>query len=365
MRTKLVVVPNLKRLLHLSPGFAKKGLADWKLDIVELCEFGCAYCSSNTGNLLRINREPLADLTEAQTGERTYPADDPSLMFVWADVEKQLEAELVTKPRTFGAGKTLVFSMLTDGFSPTLVARGITEAVLRILLERTSFRIRVLTKNAVVGSEKWVSFFHAHRDRFVVGLSIGSLDRPWSRAIERRTSSPTARLTALRSLQQAGVPTYGMLCPVFPPTLGSDLAELVERIDPVVVEEMWAEPYNDRLNWRRVRDTLPEGSVEQRQFESMFDGSAPGAWSAYSAELYRQLHRVLGRRWTSKLRYLLYEGDVLPEHANAFTGLEGVLLQGKVAGDGFSKNSAIATLQRGVDVGDQVANPEVRALNLP
>lgn len=365
MRTKLVVVPNLKRLLHLSPGFAKKGLADWKLDIVELCEFGCTYCSSNTGNLLRINREPLADLTKEQTGQRTYPADDPSLMFVWTDVEEQLETELATKPRTFGAGKTLVFSMLTDGFSPTLVARGITESVLRILLERTSFRIRILSKNAVVGSPKWVRFLSAHRDRFVVGLSIGSLDRAWSRAIERRTSSPTARLAALRSLQQAGVSTYGMLCPVFPPTLGSDLAELVEKIDPGVVEEIWAEPYNDRLNWKRVRDAFREGSVGRRRFESMFDGSGRGAWSAYAAELYRELRRLLGRRWIGKLHYLLYEGDILAEHANAFTGLEGVLLQGKVAEDGFSKNSAIATLQRAVRASDQVARPEVRALTPP
>mgnify|MGYP001336519811 CR=1 FL=1 len=35
MKTKLVVVPNLKRLIHASPGFAKKGLADFKLDVVE------------------------------------------------------------------------------------------------------------------------------------------------------------------------------------------------------------------------------------------------------------------------------------------------------------------------------------------
>lgn len=364
MRTKLVVVPNLKRLLHPSPGFAKKGLADWKLDIVELCEFGCTYCSSNTGNLLRINREPLADLTEAQTGERTYPADDPSLMFVWTDVEKQLEAELATKPRTFGSGTTLVFSMLTDGFSPTLVARGTTEAVLRILLERTSFRIRVLTKNAVVGSEEWVRFFEVHRDRFVVGLSTGSLDRPWARAIERRTSSTRARLAALRNLQDAGIPTYGMLCPVFPAALGDDIAALVEQIRPDVVEDIWAEPYNDRLNWRRVRDAFPEGSRERADFEAMFDGSDPSAWSSYAARLYRRLRQLLGRRWSRELRYLLYEGNVLSEHATAFTSLEGVLLQGKRGEGGFSKNSAIATLQR-AKIDDAVGTPEVRALTFP
>lgn len=348
MKTRLVVVPNLKRLIHASPGFAKKGLADRKLDIVELCEYGCSYCSSNTGNLLRINRKPLARLTETQTGKKTYPADDPSLMFVWTDVEKQLESELASKPKSFGAGETLVFSMLTDGFSPTLVARGITERVLSILLERTNFRIRILTKSAVVGSPRWIRFFEAHRDRFVVGLSTGSLDRPWARDIELRTSSTKARLAALRSLQHAGIRTYGMLCPVFPAALGDDVAEIIEQIRPDLVEEIWAEPYNDRLNWRRVRGAFPEGSCERARFEAMFDGSEPGAWSAYAAELYRQLRRLLGRRSIGKLRYLLYEGNVLSAHADAFTDLEGILLQGKPNEDGRSKNGAIADLQRAV-----------------
>ena len=40
-----------------------------------------------------------------------------------------------------------------------------------MVLDRTSFRIRVLTKNAVVGSKPWVDFFAKHGDRFVVGLS--------------------------------------------------------------------------------------------------------------------------------------------------------------------------------------------------
>lgn len=365
MRTKLVVVPNPKHLIHPSPGFAKKGLADIKLDIVGLCEFGCCYCSSNSGNLLRIRRKPFATLTEAQTGERTYPADDPALMFVWTDVEEQLEAELASKPKSFGVGKTLVFSMLTDGFSPTLVGRGTTKRMLSILLARTSFRIRVLTKSAVVGSSKWIRFFEAHRDRFVVGLSTGAIDRPWARAIERRTSSVKTRLAALRRLQDAGVPTYGMLCPVFPAALGDDVTALVEQIRPDVVEEIWAEPYNDRVNWRRVRDAFAKGSFERAAFETMFDGSDPGAWSAYAAELYRQLRRLLGPRSSGKLRYLLYEGNILSEHANAFTGLEGVLLQGKSGEDGFSKNGAVAALQRTAATDDTVEKPEVRALTSP
>jgi DNA repair photolyase len=327
----------------------EEGAADYKLDAAALWEFGCVYCSSNAGNYLRIHREEFADLTEVQTGQRSYPADDPALMLVWTDVEKQLEAELASKPKAYGAGKTLVFSMLTDGFSPTLVGTGVTERVLSMLVEGTSFRIRVLTKNAVVGSTPWLRFFREHRDRFVVGLSIGSLGGTWTAGIERRTSSPPARLEALRNLQRAGIATYGMLCPVFPAALGGELTELVALIRPDLVEHIWAEPYNDRVNWRRVRDAFPGGSHERARFEAMFDGSEPAAWSSYCAELYRQLRERLGDRWIQKLQFLLYEGDILPEHAAAFAGFDGVILQGKPDETGVSKNSCIAALQRKPD----------------
>ena len=357
MKTKLVTVPNLKQLIQPCPGFAKKGLADYKLDAAALCEFGCVYCSSNSGYYLRRNREPFAKLTEAQTGERTYPADDPALMLVWTDVEKQLEAELASKPKAYGAGKTLVFSMLTDGFSPTLVGKGVTERVLAMLVEGTGFRIRVLTKNAVVGTAKWVRFFRAHRDRFVVGLSIGSLGNAWMAGIERRTSSPPARLEALRNLQRASIPTYGMLCPVFPATVGVELAELVDLIRPDLVEHVWAEPYNDRVNWQRVRDAFPQGSHEGERFEAMFDGSEPAAWSFYCAELYRQLRDRLGKNWIHKLRFLLYEDRVLPQHAASFNGFEGIILQGKPDDAGASKNPCIAALQRRPEPVEDEAEP--------
>jgi len=90
------------------------------------------------------------------------------------------------------------------------------------VLERTSFRIRILTKNAIVSSERWINFFRQAKDRFVVGLSIGTVDDAWAKRVEIGTSRPSARLQALRNLQEAGIPTYGMLCPVFPDVLEGD-----------------------------------------------------------------------------------------------------------------------------------------------
>ncbi|MCA9671405.1 MAG: hypothetical protein KC503_37665 [Myxococcales bacterium] len=347
MKNKIVEVRELRSLVNRSPGFAKKELSDYKLDIVALCGFGCLYCSSNHGNFLRINREPFADLTEAQLGQRLLPADDPSLMFTWRDVVRQLETELRRKRAGFGSGKTLVFSMLTDGFSPKLVADGTTRAVLDLILEHTEFRIRILTKNAIVGSARWIQYFSNHADRFVVGLSTGTLDDRWAKRIEIGTSSPTARLRALHRLQDAGVATYGMLCPVFPDVLVDDGVErLVDAIKPDLVEHIWAEPFNDRVNWRVVRKGYDLGSPMYGWLTDVYERRNIDRWSAYATELYQRLReKAEVGGWMHKLRYLLYEQHISGRDAPMFEGLAGVLLQSKPDEHGHSKNPYMTNLQ--------------------
>ena len=64
---------------------------------MSLCGFGCRYCSSNAGNYLRINRRKFADATEAQSGLRVLPADEPALTFEWPDVLQRLEEQLARR----------------------------------------------------------------------------------------------------------------------------------------------------------------------------------------------------------------------------------------------------------------------------
>jgi DNA repair photolyase len=347
MSRKTVLVPAIKQPIAKSPGFAKKELSDYKLDRIGLCEFGCLYCSSNEGNYLRMNRKMFADLTEAQTGERTYPTDNPSLMFDWPDFKEKFEAQLAKKPRDWGKGQTVVYSMLTDGFSPTLVGSGRTEETLRTVLDRTQFRIRVLTKNAIVGKPKWLDLFKAHPDRFVVGLSTGSMDDKWAKKVEVSTAPPSRRLVALNALQDAGIATFGMLCPVFPDVLeGNKLEELVARVRPDLVEHVWAEPYNDRKNWRAVRTGYDEGSHGYKWLTDVYEHGRKDLWSEYATELYVRLRDKARREgWLCKLRYLLYEGGITQNDAAKFKGLEGVLLQSKPDENGKSRNPYIAALQ--------------------
>lgn len=348
MRNKLVTLNSVKDPIKPSPGFAKKLLSEHKLDVCGLCGFGCRYCSSNHGNYLRIRREPFADVTEAQLGERILPTDDPALMFLWPDVLDRLKAQLARKRPGFGLGKTLVFSMLTDGFSPELVKRGVTAQALQLILDYTQFRIRILTKNAVVGSEQWVRFFAAHADRFVVGLSTGTLDDEWARKVEIGCSAPSARIRALYRLQGADVPTYGMLCPIFPDVLDDGGVErLVDHICPRRVEHIWAEPFNDRVNWEHVRAGYEPGSAGHTWLTDVYDNSRKDLWSRYATDLYARLRaKAEAGGWLHKLRYLLYEGNITEADSVAFHGLDGVLLQSKPGADGKSRNPCLARYQR-------------------
>lgn len=344
---KIVDIPTIKVPIAPSPGFAKKGLADFKLDIAGLCQFGCVYCSSNCGNYLRMNQQEFLARTEEQTGEGTFPIDDPRLMFVWPDILEHMDEQLAGKPRWWGQGETLVFSMLTDGFSPYLVGKGITEKALRMILDRTSFRIRILTKNPIVGTSRWIKFFKEYPYRIVVGLSVGTLDDDWARRIERNVPSPTSRVKMLRKLQNAGVQTFGMLCPAFPHVLDpGGLEELLDQIRPEQTETVWAEPFNDRKCWGKVRECLDPESTDARWLTEVYEKCQSELWSKYATELYERLRSRAERDgWMSKLVYLLYESNIAEHDAEAFRGLEGVLLQSKPNDAGLSRNPAFAELQ--------------------
>lgn len=343
----IVEINSIRAPIAPSPGFAKKKLSDYKLDIMGLCGFGCLYCSSNAGNYLRINRQQFKEETQRQLGVPLLPTESPDLMFVWPDVLERLEEQLSTKPASWGAGKTLVFSMLTDGFSPYLVKNGITRRALDLVLERTGFRIRVLTKNAIVGSPEWLAFFSRWQDRFVVGLSLGTLDNQWARRIERGASLPSARLKALHRLQGAQIHTYGMLCPIFPDLLvPNELEKLIDAINPSKLETVWAEPFNDRSNWSKVRAGYQKDSPGYQWLTDIYEHRQRDAWSRYARQLYERLVRHGKKKgWAHKLNYLLYEKDVTATDATKMAPFKQILLQGEKLDGGLSKNENIKNLQ--------------------
>jgi DNA repair photolyase len=396
--TKLTMIEtsSIQKPIQQSPGFSKKELADYKLDLMGRCALLCSYCSSDTGRALMTRMPELLDAVEQKTSVRQSHLDDPTIVYSWPDVLVRLEQQLAKAPKGWGAGKTIILSMLTDPFSPPLtfptyrspiglrVCEDIKEPIalaracaeergkvfgredeealkgppatlhaLRLLIERTSFRIRILTKSAVVANDPYLELLKQHKDRVVVGLSIGTQDNAWARAIEKRAHNPTARIEALRTLQDAGVPTFGMLCPMFPDVLDEGKLEaLVDAIRPDLCEHVWAEPYNDRGNWEAVRDAYPKGSGGYAWFERMFGGKGSEGWSSYATQLYQRLIvKARADGWLHKLRYLLYEGDITCRDAAPFSQLDGVLLQGKTEDDGYSSHPSFAVFEKATGAG--------------
>jgi DNA repair photolyase len=345
MKSQVIEVGPRKSMISKSSWPTKK-LADVHLEAILFCEFGCRYCSSNSGLHLRFLKKSILKAVEAALGKRFEPHNAAHIVIAYREVVAALENELNRRRKKPGTGKTLVYSQLTDGFSPVLLKTATTRRILELLLEKTNYRIRILTKNAIVGRPEWVKFFAQYRERLVVGLSIGTLDERFAARMEGRTSRPQSRISALQTLQDAGVPTFGMLCPVFPQVLETDeLERLIDAIRPDHCEHVWAETFNDRSNWRSVRDAYPQGSETWNWLTRVFGQRETALWSRYATDLYCRIHdQAVQGNWTDKLRYLLYEKDIAAEDAVSFQELNGVLLQCKKGKDGRSKNPAFSSL---------------------
>ncbi|MEM1062056.1 MAG: radical SAM protein, partial [Planctomycetota bacterium] len=76
--------------------------------------------------------------------------------------------------------------------------------------------VTIVTKNALVTRDLDILAEMAAKNLARVGVSITTLDAGLARSLEPRTSTPTARLRAIRELADAGVPVRVMHAPVIP-----------------------------------------------------------------------------------------------------------------------------------------------------
>src|SRR6202012_2572738 len=76
--------------------------------------------------------------------------------------------------------------------------------------------IGIITKNALVARDLDILRPMAEARLVEIGISVTTLDAELGRVMEPRTSSPTARLRAIRELSAAGVPVRVMTAPIIP-----------------------------------------------------------------------------------------------------------------------------------------------------
>jgi DNA repair photolyase len=161
------------------------------------CEHGCSYC--------------FARPTHAYMG-LSPGLDFESKLFAKTNATELLERELSAEgyqPRTIAIGTN------TDAYQPIEKTHRIMRGVLEVL-SRFGHPVGIVTKSALVARDIDILAPMAAKGLAKVAISITTLDRKLSRAMEPRAASPDKRLEAIRQLSQAGIPVTVLVAPVIP-----------------------------------------------------------------------------------------------------------------------------------------------------
>lgn len=173
------------------------------------CEHGCIYCYARPSHGY-LNLSPGLDFE--------------TRLFYKQDAAKLLEEELAAKnyrcsPITIGAN--------TDPYQPIEREYRVTRSILEVLA-RYRHPFSIITKSSMI--ERDIDLLEPlARDGLVLALvSVTTLNIELKRTLEPRTAAPAARLRAIRSLSQAGVPVGVMVAPVIPVLTDAEVENILE-----------------------------------------------------------------------------------------------------------------------------------------
>jgi DNA repair photolyase len=173
------------------------------------CEHGCIYCYARPSHAY-LNLSPGLDFE--------------TKLFYKPEAAKLLEAELaapgyVCSPITIGAN--------TDPYQPIEKQYRVTRSVIEVLAKyRHPFSI--ITKGALIERDVDLLAPLAPLDLVHAFVSVTTLSNDIKRTLEPRTSSPAARLRAIRTLSSAGIPVGVMVAPIVPVITDSELERILE-----------------------------------------------------------------------------------------------------------------------------------------
>ena len=194
--------------------FAKKGLAQYAVNVGLRCGHDCTYCSSRA--MLRCHRA-FGELGK-QAFATGYSIVDPDIVEkVAADARRLRRRGLVQLCTT------------VDAWAPETQELHLGRRCLKAILAEPGWAVRVLTKNAAVAED--FDLIQQYRDRVLLGLSLtGTPDKNGVLRVVEPYASPIAeRMAALKKAAKLGLRTYGMLCPLLP-----GIADSPEQIDALV-----------------------------------------------------------------------------------------------------------------------------------
>jgi DNA repair photolyase len=172
------------------------------------CSHGCSYCYARpTHEYLGLN----AGL------------DFETKVFV-KESAPQLFREFLSRDKW--VPEPIVLSGVTDCYQPAERKYRLTRQCLEVALEARQ-PMGIVTKNALIVRDLDVLREMAALHTIRVHISITTLDAELVRTMEPRTSTPAARLRAVRALTDAGVPVGVLIAPVIPGLNDSEIPAIL------------------------------------------------------------------------------------------------------------------------------------------
>lgn len=173
------------------------------------CEHGCVYCFARPTHAY-FNLSPGLDFE--------------TRLFYKPDAVKLLEAEL--GHRNYQC-QTIALGTNTDPYQPVEREQRLMRGILE-LLQRCQHPVSIVTKGNLIERDLDILGAMAAKNLASVAISITSLRSELKRTLEPRAASPAARLRAIRSLTDAGVPVTVMVAPVIPLLTDPELEHILE-----------------------------------------------------------------------------------------------------------------------------------------
>ncbi len=198
-------------------------------------------------------------------------------------------------------------SGVTDCYQPAEREFRLTRACLEVALAARQ-PVTIVTKNALIARDLDILSAMAALRLVHVSFSITTLDADLARVMEPRTSTPAARLRAMKVLSKKGVPIRVMTAPIIPGLNESEIPALLEAAKdsgaraagyimlrlPLAVEPIFLEWLERTQPLRRTKvehaiRQVRDGNLSDACFGSRMSGT--GVRAAQIAKLFRLFTR--------------------------------------------------------------------------
>lgn len=275
-------------------GFSHKLLADYSVNIGNICEFGCTFCyvPAVTGKQKTVQSILRQGYSVGEFS--SYRSRENVLTTVAEDLRK-------IKP---GDRSTVFFCTTCDPCATQEHAEISIEAM-RLILKRSDLQIRVLSKSILI--KEITLALTDYKGRIVYSLSTGTALEEISRSIEHYASSIGYRVKTLHWLQDNNYRTYGMICPVLPSEI-HNVAALIDQVRPEYCEHVWVEAINLRgKSLVNTYNQLMSSGLEEHACELKRVIGNRKNWLEYSKKLFLAFQQEMDKRGAlDKLRFLQY-----------------------------------------------------------